>query len=102
MNIQKKRITIDDTIQNESTKLVSASKLIEKHMKNFSNNAKKRHYKTIKKKIIKNTEKRLKSTMRRALNMNIDEKLNSDDEYDASNSDTKKKITESNNYENFQ
>ena len=101
MNIQKK-IIIDDTAQNESTKLVSASKLIEKHMKNFSNNAKKRHYKTIKKKIIKSTKKRLKSTMRRALNMNIDKKLNSNDEYDVSNSNTKKKIIESNNYESFQ
>ena len=43
------------------------------------------------KKIIKSTEKRLKSSMRRALDMNIDEKLNSNDEYDVSNSNTKKK-----------
>ena len=101
INIQKKKITIDDKTTNKTTKFVNISKLIEQHMKNFSNHAKKQHYKTIKKKIFKNTIKKFKSTMQRVMNMNIDEKLNSN-EYDASKSNTKNEIIESNNFENFQ
>ena len=101
MNIQKKKIIIDDKTTNKTTKLISASKLIEKHMKNFSNHAKKQHLKIVKKKIIKNTIKRLKIIVQRVRNMNIDEKLDSN-EYDASKSNTEKKITESDDYENFQ
>ena len=97
----KKKIIIDDETQSESTKLVSVSKLIEKHMKNFSNHAKQQHYKTIKKKIIMNTIKKLKSTMKRVLNMNIDEKLNSN-EYDVSKSNIEKKTIELDDNENFQ
>ena len=97
----KKKIIIDDETQNESTRFVSVSELIEKHMKNFSNHAKQQHYKTIKKKIIMNTIKRFKSTVKRVLNMNIDEKLDSN-EYDASKSNIEKKIIESDDNENFQ
>ena len=70
-------------------------------MKNFSNHAKKQHLKIVKKKIIKNIIKRLKIIVQRVRNMNIDEKLNSN-EYDASKSNIEKKIIESNDYENFQ
>ena len=101
MNIQKKKIIIDDKTTNKTTKLISAPKLIEKHMKNFPNHAEKQHLKTAKKKIIKNIIKRLKIIVQRVRNMNTDEKLDSN-EYDASKSNTEKKITESNDYESFQ
>ena len=50
MNIQKKKIIIDNETQKKSTKFVNVSKFV-KHMKIFSNHAKQQHYKKIQKKL---------------------------------------------------